>query len=154
MYIDNYTIENLDNRTQPLYIKMDGGFKHNIDGTVKDVIYFNPGMGMLIDENPFKAEARVYPIDFIRPMANKVICMITIPDGYEVAELPKNMNLGMSERRGSYSYSAVVNGNTIQLSAALSINTPLITFDNYEEIRELYNRIVAKNNEMVVLKKI
>ncbi len=154
MYIDNYTIENLTDRTQPLYIKMDGGFKHNIDGTVKDVIYFNPGMGMLIDKNPFKSETRVYPIDFIRPMANKVICMITIPDGYEVAELPKNINLGMSERRGSYRYSVVVNGNTIQLSATLSINTSLITFDNYEEIRELYNRIVAKNNEMVVLKKI
>lgn len=154
MYIDNYTIENLNNRALPLYIKMDGGFKHNVDGTVKDVIYFNPGMGMLIDENPFKAETRVYPIDFIRPMTNKVICMITIPDGYEVAELPKNINLGMSERRGSYRYSVVVNGNTIQLSATLSINTSLITFDNYEEIRELYNRIVAKNNEMVVLKKI
>lgn len=154
MYIDNYTIENLDDRTNPLIVKMDGGFRHSIDESVKDVIFFNPGMGALIDENPFKAETRMYPIDFIRPKINKVICMISIPEGYEVAELPQNMNLGMSEKRGYYRYNIVVNGNNIQLSAMLNINSSLITYDSYEELRELFNRIVAKNNEMVVLKKI
>jgi hypothetical protein len=154
MYIDNYTIENLDDRTNPLIVKMDGGFRHSIDESVKDVIFFNPGMGALIDENPFKAETRMYPIDFIRPKINKVICMISIPEGYEVAELPQNMNLGVSEKRGYYRYNIVVNGNNIQLSAMLNINSSLITYDSYEELRELFNRIVAKNNEMVVLKKI
>lgn len=80
--------------------------------------------------------------------------MISIPEGYEVAELPQNMNLGVSEKRGYYRYNIVVNGNNIQLSAMLNINSSLITYDSYEELRELFNRIVAKNNEMVVLKKI
>jgi hypothetical protein len=154
MQIGDYSIENLDDRTNPLYLKFTADLITNPDNSTKEIIYLNPTLGMGIRNNPFVTEERVYPIDFINPWATKNICIINLPEGYQVVEMPKNISLSLSNNKGIFKYIAVVNGNQLQFQSVLSIKTPLITFQDYGEIRELYTQIVAKNAEMIVLKKL
>lgn len=154
MQIGDYSIENLNDRSNPLYLKLKADLITNPDNSTQDIIYLNPTLGMGISSNPFVTEERVYPIDFINPWATKNICIINLPEGYEVVEMPKNISLSLSNNKGIFKYIAVVNGNQLQFQSVLTIKTPLITFQDYGEIRELYAQIVAKNAEMVVLKKL
>lgn len=154
LQIGDYTIENLNDRTNPLYLKFKAEIKTNPENNTKDIIYLSPTLGMGISSNPFVTEERVYPIDFVNPWSSKNICIIDLPDGYEVVEMPKNISLSLSNNKGIFKYIAVVNGNQLQFQSVLSIKTPLITFQDYGEIRELYTQIVTKNAEMVVLKKL
>lgn len=154
LQIGDYTIENLNDRTNPLYLKFKAEIKTNPENNAKDIIYLSPTLGMGISNNPFVTEERVYPIDFVNPWSSKNICIIDLPDGYEVVEMPKNISLSLSNNKGIFKYIAVVNGNQLQFQSVLSIKTPLITFQDYGEIRELYTQIVTKNAEMVVLKKL
>jgi hypothetical protein len=154
MQIGDFSIENLNDRTNPLYLKLKADLITNPDKSTKDIIYLNPALGMGISSNPFVTEERVYPIDFINPWTTKNICIINLPEGYEVVEMPKNISLSLSNNKGIFKYIAVVNGNQLQFQSVLTIKTPLITFQDYGEIRELYAQIVAKNAEMVVLKKL
>jgi len=154
LQIGDYTIENLNDRTNPLYLKFKADIKTNPENNTKDIIYLSPTLGMGISSNPFVTEERVYPIDFVNPWSSKNICIIDLPEGYEVVEMPKNISLSLSNNKGIFKYIAVVNGNQLQFQSVFSIKTPLITFQDYGEIRELYAQIVAKNAEMVVLKKL
>lgn len=154
MQIGDYSIENLNDRSNPLYLKLKADLITNPDNSTQDIIYLNPTLGMGISSNPFVTEERVYPIDFINPWATKNICIINLPEDYEVVEMPKNISLSLSNNKGIFKYIAVVNGNQLQFQSVLTIKTPLITFQDYGEIRELYAQIVAKNAEMVVLKKL
>lgn len=154
LQIGDYTIENLNDRSNPLYLKLKADLITNPDNSTMDIIYLNPTLGMGISSNPFVTEERVYPIDFINPWTTKNICIINLPEGYEVVEMPKNISLSLSNNKGLFKYIVVVKGNQLQFQSVLSIKTPLVTFQDYGEIRELYTQIVTKNAEMVVLKKL
>jgi hypothetical protein len=111
-------------------------------------------MGAGITSNPFIAESREFPVDFINPWSSKIINMITIPEGYQVTELPKSAIYTLPNQIGSYKYTIAFNGNQIQLMCVVDIKSSQILAENYPDVREFYSLIVAKYAEMVVLKKI
>lgn len=153
LIIDEYTIENLDDLPNPLVIKYEG--KLNIsDDTPKDMLYINPLMGNGISVNPFTLETRDFPVDFINPFTFKIINLMEIPDGYEITEMPKSAVIALPDDLASYRYAIAVNGNQVQLDCTFMMKTSQILPMNYAQLRELYSMIVAKNAEMIVLKKI
>lgn len=153
LIIEDYTIENLDDLQQPLYIKYKG--KLNLsDESPKDMIYINPLMGQGISTNPFTLEEREFPVDFINPYTSKVINLIEIPDGYEVAEVPANIIISLPDDMATYKYSTAVNGNKVQVSCIFMMKTSQVLSSYYPHLREFYSMIVAKNAEILVLKKI
>lgn len=152
LLINEMNIENLDDRSQPLYLKYKASYNLSDENT-KDMIYLNPTLSAGISSNPFAAEQREFPVDFINPWNYKIINNITIPEGYQVAELPKNALISLTENLGSYKYTIAVNGNQIQFMSILNIRTPLFISANYPDIKDLYSHIVSKNAEMIVLKK-
>ncbi len=153
LIIDDYTIENLEDYQNPLIIKYNG--KLNVsDETPKDVLYINPLLGNGTSANPFTLEERDFPVDFITPFTLKTINMMEIPDGYEVAEIPKSTVISLPDDLASYRYSIVVKGNQLQVNSTFLMKTAQILPNHYSHLREFYSMIVAKNAEMLVLKKI
>jgi len=153
LQINEFTIENIDDRSQPLVMKYKADYLLS-DGSIKDIIYMNPTLGEGIATNPFTTEIREFPVDFILPWSSKIINTITIPDGYTIAEMPKNAVISLPDQLGNYRYTIGATGNQIQLMCVVNIRASQIISANYPDIREFYSRIVAKNAEMVVLKKI
>lgn len=153
LIIDEYIIENLDDIANPLFIKHEGNLKLS-DESPKDMLYINPLLGNGITANPFTLETRNFPVDFINPFTLKVINMMEIPEGYEVAEIPKSATIMLPDNLATYRYAIAVKGNQVHLDCTFMMKTSQILPMNYAQLRELYSIIVAKNAEMIILKKI
>jgi len=120
---------------------------------VADVLYLNPFIVFREEANPFKLEKRLYPVDFDTQVEKMYLGKYTIPEGFQVDELPKSRVLVMPDKSAKYSYSVTQFGNTINISSNLQINKTLFTQEEYPGLREFYNQVIAKQAEQIVLKK-
>ncbi len=118
-----------------------------------DIMYLNPLIMGQTSENPFKADNRVYPVDFGSPFEQVLIGKFTIPAGYAIEEMPKSKRMLMANTTGKFAYSLTLNGDKIQFSNQLVINKPLFSQEEYPNLREFYNQVLAKQAEQIVLKK-
>jgi len=120
---------------------------------IGDKIYFSPLFFFTTKENPFKSEERNFPVDYSYPWETKYMVNIKIPDGYEIEFLPENMNVVMPDGLGEFKYLISGNGQQIQVSVQQNINESLIQTNLYVDLKEIYQHMVDKVNEKVVLVK-
>jgi hypothetical protein len=118
------------------------------------MIYMNPFVVGQTKENVFKLETREYPVDFGKPIDKTYLCRLTLPEGYTVEELPKAKVIMLPNNAGRYTYNVSHTGNMVNIVSMLQINKSLFVMDEYPNLREFYNQIVAKQAEQIVLKKL
>jgi hypothetical protein len=151
--IDSLKIENLkENVELPLYMF----FQYNIPNRVSiagNNIFINPFLLGKVTENVFKLEKRTYPINYGYPFQTHHIIQLNIPKGYAVDELPKNLAVGTSDKSAIVLVKYSVNNDAITIDYVLNISKPIFLPSEYDEIKELYNKIVEKHAEMITLKK-
>jgi hypothetical protein len=152
-----WDIENLDIKNVE---KVSEVFQTNYNVTIgehaqaaSNLIYINPLLHRKADNNPFKLEERKFPVDFAAPTDETYILTLSIPEGYQVEELPKATIVSLPDGAGKFTYNVNVNGNTLQVVSKLSIRKTMFIGDEYQYLREFYNHIVTKHSEQVVLKK-
>ena len=121
---------------------------------IGDKIYFSPLLQFAAKENPFKQETREYPVDFSFPTKDKYLFTITIPDGYQIESLPKQVALAMDKGYGNFSLAISNTDNQIQVTGNLSINYSIVPADDYDILKEFFKKVIEKENEKIVLKKI
>jgi hypothetical protein len=76
-----------------------------------------------------------------------------IPAGYQVESLPKPVILKFPDNSFSFTYSIQSAENKIVLLCKRNINRIVFLSEEYQNLKELYNQIVKKNTEQVILKK-
>ncbi len=153
MNILSYKVDNLDSLYKPINIQMNVEMNDNVVVT-SDKIFFNPLFSEQIIENPFKSEKRTYPVDFGFLRDKVAVIKIEIPEGYTVAELPKTIVIKSPDNSIKFSYSSSVLNNVVNLSCKFNIGKTIYLPEDYPVLRELYNQIVTKEAEQIVLKKI
>ena len=117
------------------------------------MIYINPFITSQIQSNPFKLEKREYPVDYGTPDEKIYICKITVPEGYTVDELPQSKVMMLPGNAARYMFNVAQAGNIINVTSNMQINKNLFLQDEYPNLREFYNQVVAKQAEQIVLKK-
>jgi len=135
-------------------------FKELYEADVKEhitsagnVMYINPFLFGRTESNPFTIENRQYPVDYGSPLERIYMLKLTIPDGYDVDELPQSKVLMIPQNGGKYLYNIARNGNAINLTSIFQINKGIFAQTEYPNLREFYNQVVAKQAEQIVLKK-
>ncbi len=121
---------------------------------IGDKLYINPLLFLQTNENPFKSDTRDYPIDFVYPRELSYRITVKIPEGYTIESAPESMAIALPDGMGSYSYNSNTNGNMMQLSVGYKINTAVVPSTQYQGLKEFFNKLVEKETEKVVLKKI
>lgn len=116
-------------------------------------IYLSPFLTEELTENPFRSAERVYPINYGKPIERTYIGKFSIPEGYELDELPQSKILMLPGNAAKFLYSASITGNMVSVVRTLSINKSLFLQEEYPNLREFYNQVVAKESEQIVLKK-
>ncbi|MFD3000014.1 DUF3857 domain-containing protein [Pontibacter toksunensis] len=125
----------------------------NSNGQVS-IIYLNPMLGQAEEENPFKLNERLYPVDFGTPRDETFISHFTIPAGYELDEVPKSLVVNLPEKGGRFMYVVKQEGSSLQVMSKVSITKPVFFAPEYALLKEFYNQIIAKQAEQIVLKKV
>ena len=151
--LDGLALENLDNVYEPLEVAYDFELLSGIE-EVGDKLYVSPLMHKATDENPFKSDERLHPIDFRYPWKDRYIVNIKIPEGYTVESIPESVLYNMTDKLASFAYRVSKSGNSINISTDFSLNSSIIAPDYYQDLKKFYEMIVTKQNEKIVLTKI
>lgn len=126
----------------------------NLVETIGNTMYISPMLLFTLTENPFKQEAREYPVDFVFAFQEKYNISLKFPDGYLIESLPSPAVVALPENLGKFSYNISKNNNQAQLIFSLEINKAIISPEYYESLKNFFKEIVNKQTEKIVLKKI
>lgn len=128
---------------------------NNFCDVVADKIFISPMLFLSPKQNPFDQEKREYPVDFGFPFQDRYNITFEIPQGYEIESIPTAIYLKMQEENiCSFKYIIQANGNQIQLSITQDVYVPIVNPNDYQALKEFYKKIIEKQNEKIILKKI
>lgn len=116
-------------------------------------IFIQPLLWKTQKENPFKQSERNYPVDLAYRVQETVTAKYTIPKGYEVETLPANKLLSLADNKGKFVYMIKVENGMIDVLSQIILAKPVFSADEYFNLREFFNQIIAKQSEQIVLKK-
>ncbi|MEN8248504.1 MAG: DUF3857 domain-containing protein [Bacteroidota bacterium] len=121
--------------------------------TTGDKMYFDPTLGEVINENPFKIDNREYPVDYAYPIRKSYLFRYSIPENFEIADLPQSEAFALPNKGGIFRYSVAKSGNDFQLTIVFQINQTLFTQMEYPVLKQFYHKVVEKCREQVILEK-
>jgi hypothetical protein len=116
-------------------------------------IFIKPLLLLALNENPFKTPERLYPVNYGHPYNYTNQVKIQIPEGYQVAEMPQNTSFMVPGGGGKYSCVFNEVDSEITISSRLNISKDVFFAEQYNGLRAFYDTIIAKQSEMIVLKK-
>lgn len=151
--IKDYQRENVDELQKPIveYFSFSG---NSLCEVIHNKIYFSPMLFFALNENPFKQETREYPIEYDFPFENKYQINVRIPEGYSIVSVPNPIEISIIEDIAKFKFLTKVIDNEIQISVVHQIRESVIKAQNYDLLKEYYQRIIEKQNEKIVLKKV
>lgn len=121
--------------------------------SVGDLIYINPLVFPLLDENPFVAEERKVPIDFPTFETQVLIANITLPDGYAVEALPDPISMMSTDKSIKFSMQMGLAENQLAVRCTYSLSKLFFAVDEYLDVKAMFSEIAKQCNNMVVIKK-
>lgn len=118
-----------------------------------DIIYVNPFVTTQLESNPFKLNSRVYPVDFGSAIEKIYMCKLIAPEGYTFDDIPQSKVFILPNNAARYMYNVIQQDNIVQITSNFQINRNIFLQEEYPNLREFYNQVVAKQSEQIVLKK-
>ncbi len=146
----NFRVSNKDDITKSV-VEMYKFEKEDGVEVIGNKMYLTPMLFIGYDENPFKLDVREYPIDFGTPWQRKSRVIIQIPEGYSIESIPENIAFGMRDNIGKFIFKIQATENKIDISSFVEVNEGIVPAHYYSELKELFNQIVLKQTEKVVL---
>ena len=112
-----------------------------------DMIIFNPMLYEQMKENPFKLEEREFPVNFAYPRNYTYMYQYKIPEGYELESMPKQIKISSQDQSLHFINTSTLIGNIINVTVISKIAKDVFLPTEYEELKEFYNLVVAKQAE-------
>ncbi len=116
--------------------------------------YFNPMIMGRLSSNPFNLENRTYPVDFDYTFDENMVMTITIPENWQVDELPTPVLYRLPGRAGEFRRIIKAEGNTITLNFRYKIDKMRFMPEEYEVLKGMYDQMVVSLNENIVFTKL
>lgn len=145
-------VKNIDNNNKAveldLSIRLKGCYKLGPKTATFTPIYMEN-----LEENPFEAATRTYPIYFPFPKKKSLVMTVEIPKGYRVETLPQSEIIRLPNKAGQFSYSTSVVGEAIQIVYSFKLNATYLPSTMYADLKAFYEAILRKQGESIVFKK-
>ncbi|MBK5722808.1 DUF3857 domain-containing protein [Dysgonomonas sp. Marseille-P4677] len=149
--IEDFKVTNLENTSEAL--KME--YTQTADLSLgDDFIYITPMVDKLYSENPFKEEKRIFPVEFNHLLNYVQLVDFEIPEGYEVDELPKTERFVLNDNDITLTFRVIHTNNSIKLHYQYQLRKIMFLPTEYESLKDFFSKIILKNSEQIVLKKI
>jgi hypothetical protein len=151
--ISNYSIAERKNNYKPLSDSLVVEVTDHLD-MIGDKILFYPLLFERLERNRYTLENRQYPVNFNYPIAESYTFTYSLPAGYSVESLPQSATISLPDKSISVSYNIRSIDNKIKVEYQRTVNKILFLPADYQKLKELYDQIVKKHSEQVILKKI
>lgn len=148
--IDTLTIENEDIDSLPLQQKFRFSQPLNASG---EYAYFSANLFSGLEKNPFITDTRFSDVFFGTRQEYNIIGNFTIPKGYTIEELPKNVRMIMADTSISVTRLASKQDNQISVRIALQFKRPVYNPDEYPDFKEFYKKLFDLLNEQIVIRR-
>lgn len=149
--IDSISSTNLDTKSKPFKVKYNQLKINEFADVIGNRIYLGIPLDNLFNKNPFKNPERKFPVDFTYQFANTNIISLTIPENYQVEEIPKGISLLLPNNGGKYFLTIKTNGDKIQINTKLDIRKSEFSANEYKDLRTFFSMIVGKKQEQITL---
>ncbi len=106
-----------------------------------------------IDQNLFKSEIRYNPIEFPTKVNETIDIAFSVPDGWNVVDVPASMSLNTSDNKIIMNITPSSLANSIKVSTQLLINRLVFNKQDYKGIKNLVVRISDHCKEPFIIKK-
>lgn len=131
-------------------------YKFNLSNGIEKIgenIYLKPLFFLTKETNPFKSNERTYPIYFDYPSVVSNTVYVKIPETYEIESLPESAMITINNDGAVFKLIVGASGNYLKIDSELQTNTVLYLPEEYDALKDFYNKMVQKNLETIVLKK-
>jgi hypothetical protein len=152
--LEAHAFENTD-KLDEKYLK--GTFKITSSAFVTKTdsqMYLSPLLFWAEKENIFKNPERQFDVDYGYPRENNYILNLTIPNGYKVETLPKNIKINLDNNNFTFTYVVEAVGNELKMNVKWNIKKTIFAVEAYPSLRSTYETILNKMAEQIVLSKI
>ena len=152
---DEFTVINLEN-FEDIYKPIKLEFHEVKNFTHKQIgneLFINCHFDMGITENPFTEESRDYPIFYSQLSDIRRIANFSIPEGYELASVPERLSMSIPSGGVQFLYEPKNIGDKISVTYYLKVASDIIMPEDYPGLVDLYDRIIKKQSEKIVLKR-
>jgi hypothetical protein len=95
-------------------------------------------------------EPRKFPVEFEGPSRDSDTFEITLPDGYEVDDLPPAVNADYDF--ASYHSKSEVSGNVLRYTRTFEVKETSVPVSKVEDLKKLYRIIASDERNTAVLK--
>ncbi len=147
--MEEHGIDSLNNPEVPIawYYNMRYDF-------TKGTVYLNPIMHERISVSPFVNPDRHYPVEMPFCTDYTYTIHLEVPKGYAVDDLPKSLRVLLhGGDDGMFEYLVQSDGKKITVSYRMLIKKTLFPVGDYQGLREFYSRMVQKEKEEIIFKK-
>ena len=116
-------------------------------------IYLKPFLSPLNSHTAFSRETRNFPVEIPYPHTLSYSFMLSVPEGYEVEELPPVINYNKPSVGGKVQLMCRHTGGPVMVFYKFSLNTYIITAEHYQELREFWQAMASAEDCTIVLRK-
>jgi hypothetical protein len=152
--IDDYVVENMNTDLSKPVTEIFTFASDNQCEIIEDKMFVNPMLFFTLNKTPFVQEKRQMPIYFGFPKQEKCNIRFEIPKGYIVESIPKPIKISMADNVAFFTINVLLEGNVIQIAIIKEINSAIVSADFYDILKEFYQKMIDKQKEKIVLKKI
>lgn len=152
--ISNYKIENKKNNLSDPVLETFNFVTENQSEIIGGKIFINPLLFFTRTKNPFTQEKRQMAVYFGYPTQEKFNLSLDIPEGYIVESMPKPVRISSEDKRIVFVLNISNQGNKIQITSTKEINNSIFAADEYNALKDIFQKAIISQNEKIVLKKI
>jgi hypothetical protein len=152
--ISNYAVENIKTNVEKPVIETFDFISENQCEIIGDKMFISPMLFFATTKNYFNQEKRQMPVYFGYPTQEKININLEIPEGYVIETLPKPIQI-LTENKGIvYRFNISNEGNKVQVICLKEINSSIFAADEYNGLKEIFQKMITSQSEKIVLKKI
>lgn len=149
--IEDYKAENQD-LSKPVIEKASFSIDKAYD-IIGGKLFINPLLFFAYGSNPFKLEKRQMPIYFGYPEQRRFNLFLQIPNGYKVESLPTPVRIVMEDKVASYTMNILSDESQIQIKVTQEISKAIFATEDYDMIRDFFQKIIEIQSGKIILKK-
>ncbi|MEL7159297.1 MAG: transglutaminase domain-containing protein, partial [Bacteroidota bacterium] len=147
-----HTIKDEAEKSGPLSI--DFQLKVPMGQAMDDYLYVQPILCPALEKELVDVEERIYPVDFAYPFQHRYITNITIPEGYELEELPESTRLRSEDGSLSCVFAASAKADrTVSVNFTVKVNRTVYQPAEYGVLKDMFRRIIDLQESTLVLRK-